>query len=215
MLGLVGEVIELDESLIDAATAIMGCSPGYLALMAEVLVEAGVREGLTEDQTMRMVAQGDERHRRSARAARARRAQASGRLARRDDRGGPGRARGAEDPRDPPGRRRRLARAGAQVSLLLAITRDDVANYVSAVFLVYFILIFIRILLSWIPRMPYYPWLRATVDFIHQVVDPYLNIFRRVIPPIGAGGMGIDISPILAIIVLSIVWRVVVALIAG
>jgi pyrroline-5-carboxylate reductase len=56
LLGLVGEVIELDESLIDAATAIMGCSPGYLALMAEVLVESGVEEGLTEDQTRRMVA---------------------------------------------------------------------------------------------------------------------------------------------------------------
>jgi YggT family protein len=101
------------------------------------------------------------------------------------------------------------------VSFLLAITRDDVAGYVSAIFLVYFILIFIRILLSWVPRMPYYPWLRVTVDFIHQVVDPYLNIFRRVIPPLGAGGMGIDISPILAIIVLAIVSRVVVALIAG
>jgi pyrroline-5-carboxylate reductase len=56
LLGLVGEVIELEEDLIDAATAIMGCSPGYLALMAEILVEAGVKEGLTEDQTMRMVA---------------------------------------------------------------------------------------------------------------------------------------------------------------
>ena len=101
------------------------------------------------------------------------------------------------------------------MTLLVAITRVDVANYVNAVFLVYFILIFIRILLSWIPRMPYYPWLRATVDFIHQVVDPYLNIFRRVIPPLGGGGMAIDISPILAIILLSIVWRVVVALIHG
>ena len=101
------------------------------------------------------------------------------------------------------------------MSPLLAITRDDVANYVSAVFLVYFILIFIRILLSWIPRMPYYPWLRTTVDFVHQVVDPYLNIFRRFLPPLGVGGMGFDLSPILAIIVLSIVWRVVVSLIAG
>ena len=101
------------------------------------------------------------------------------------------------------------------MSPLLAITRVDVANYVSAVFLVYFILIFIRILISWIPRMPYYPWLRASVDFVHQVVDPYLNVFRRVIPPLRAGGMGLDISPILAIIVLSIVWRVVVALIHG
>jgi pyrroline-5-carboxylate reductase len=56
LLGLVGEVIELEEGLIDAATAIMGCSPGYLALIGEVLVEAGVKEGLTEDQTKRMVA---------------------------------------------------------------------------------------------------------------------------------------------------------------
>ena len=56
LLGVVGDVIELEEGLIDAATAIMGCSPGYLALMAEVLVEAGVKEGLTEAETIRMVA---------------------------------------------------------------------------------------------------------------------------------------------------------------
>jgi pyrroline-5-carboxylate reductase len=56
LLSLLGDVIEIDEDLIDAATAIMGCSPGYLALMAEVLVKAGVREGLTEDQALRMVA---------------------------------------------------------------------------------------------------------------------------------------------------------------
>jgi pyrroline-5-carboxylate reductase len=56
MLGLLGEVIELDEGLIDAATALMGCSPGYLALFAEVLVQAGVDEGLSEDQAKRMVA---------------------------------------------------------------------------------------------------------------------------------------------------------------
>ncbi|HEX2359524.1 MAG TPA: pyrroline-5-carboxylate reductase [Solirubrobacterales bacterium] len=56
LLGTIGDVIELDEDLIDAATAIMGCSPGYLALMAEALVEAGVGEGLTADQATRMVA---------------------------------------------------------------------------------------------------------------------------------------------------------------
>ena len=56
LLGLVGEVIELDEALIDAATAIMGCTPGYLALIAEILVELGAKEGLTEDQARRMVA---------------------------------------------------------------------------------------------------------------------------------------------------------------
>ena len=57
LLGLLGEVIEIDEGLIDAATALMGCSPGYLALVAEVLVEAGVEEGLTPDQALTMVAQ--------------------------------------------------------------------------------------------------------------------------------------------------------------
>ena len=56
LLGLVGDVIELDESLIDAATALMGCAPGYLAMVAEILVEAGEDEGLTEDQAKRMVA---------------------------------------------------------------------------------------------------------------------------------------------------------------
>lgn len=56
LLGLVGEVIELDETMIDAATAVMGCTPGYLALIAEILVELGTKEGLTPEQTRRMVA---------------------------------------------------------------------------------------------------------------------------------------------------------------
>jgi pyrroline-5-carboxylate reductase len=56
LLGLLGDVIELDEDLIDAATALMGCTPGYLAMIAETLVEAGQREGLSEDQAKRMVA---------------------------------------------------------------------------------------------------------------------------------------------------------------
>jgi uncharacterized protein YggT (Ycf19 family) len=101
------------------------------------------------------------------------------------------------------------------MTLLLAVTRDDIADYVAALSLVYLILIFIRILLSWIPRMPYYPWLRASVDFVHQVVDPYLNVFRRVIPPLGGGGFAIDLSPILATIVLIIASGVVVSLIRG
>lgn len=56
LLALLGDVIEIEEELIDAATAIMGCSPGYLALLAEILVSEGVKLGLTEDQTSRMVA---------------------------------------------------------------------------------------------------------------------------------------------------------------
>jgi YggT family protein len=94
--------------------------------------------------------------------------------------------------------------------LLLAISRSDIAEYVNALFLVYIIIIFIRILLSWIPRMPYNPALRAVVDFIHQVTDPYLNIFRRFLPPVGGGGFALDLSPILAVIVLLIAQALIV-----
>jgi YggT family protein len=96
---------------------------------------------------------------------------------------------------------------------ILANAREDIASYVNALFLVYIILIFIRVLLSWVPRMPYNPTLRAVVDFIHQVTDPYLNLFRRFLPPIGGRGMALDLSPILGIIVLLIAQGVVVGLI--
>jgi YggT family protein len=97
----------------------------------------------------------------------------------------------------------------------LAITREDVADYVSALFLVYIILILIRVLLSWIPRMPYNPTLRVVLDFITETTDPYLNLFRRIIPPIGGGGFGLDLSPMIGIIVLVILRGIVVGLIAG
>jgi YggT family protein len=99
--------------------------------------------------------------------------------------------------------------------LLFAITRSDVADYVDAIFLVYIILIFVNVLLSWIPRIPYNRVLYALIDFVHQTTNPYLNIFRRFLPPLGGGGFRIDISPILAIIVLFIVQAVVVGLIEG
>lgn len=99
--------------------------------------------------------------------------------------------------------------------LLLAITRYDVADYVSAIFLVYIILIFLNILSSWIPRMPYNRGLRATLDFIKETTDPYLNFFRRFLPPIGGGGFALDLSPILGVIVLFILQAVVVGLIEG
>ena len=94
--------------------------------------------------------------------------------------------------------------------ITLAIDRTDVASYVSALFLVYLILIFARILLSWIPRMPYNPVLSAVVNFIHEVTDPYLNLFRRVLPPVGGGGFALDLSPMIATFILIIVWQIVV-----
>jgi YggT family protein len=101
------------------------------------------------------------------------------------------------------------------MSLPAAITRADIADYVDALFLVYIILIFARVLLSWFPRLPYNPALRAVVEFIHQVTDPYLNLFRRFLPPVGGRGFALDLSPIIAIFVLFILQGVVVGLIEG
>jgi len=97
----------------------------------------------------------------------------------------------------------------------LALGRADVADYVSALFLVYTVLILIRVLISWIPRMPYNPALRRLLDFVTETTDPYLNLFRRLIPPIGGGGMGLDLSPMIGIIVLIVLRGLVVGLIEG
>ena len=87
---------------------------------------------------------------------------------------------------------------------LAAIGREEIANHVDALFLVYMIIIFARILLSWIPRIPYNPILSAVIGFIQDVTDPYLRLFRRIIPPLGGGGFALDLSPIIAIFVLII-----------
>jgi YggT family protein len=97
----------------------------------------------------------------------------------------------------------------------LALTRGDVADYVAALFLVYIILILLNILISWVPRMPYHRWLRATLDFVTETTNPYLNLFRRFIPPLGGGGFALDLSPMIGVIVLLIVRGLVVALIRG
>jgi YggT family protein len=92
-----------------------------------------------------------------------------------------------------------------------AISRVDLANYVEALFLVYLILIFINILMTWIPRIPRSSTLRPLLDFITETTNPYLNIFRRLMNPIGGpGGLAIDLSPIVAVVVLIIAERIIV-----
>jgi YggT family protein len=94
--------------------------------------------------------------------------------------------------------------------LPLALSRGNIATYVSALFIVYTILILLNILISFVPRMPYRPWLRAVLDFITETTDPYLNIFRSFIRPIGGGQLAFDPSPIIALIVLGIAEAIVV-----
>jgi YggT family protein len=97
----------------------------------------------------------------------------------------------------------------------LALSRTDVADYLNTLLLVYLVLIFIRILMSWIPRMPYNRYLAAFLKFVSDVTDPYLNLFRRILPPVRMGGAGLDLSPIVATFVLIIVGQIVVGLVAG
>lgn len=99
--------------------------------------------------------------------------------------------------------------------IVAAVTRGDVANYVSALFEVYIILIFVYILvnlmLSFGLRMPYSRWSDALLNFLRDVSEPYLRLFRRLIPSIGM----FDFTPMIAIVVLYVVRTLVVNAIAG
>lgn len=97
----------------------------------------------------------------------------------------------------------------------LALSRAAVADYVQALFLVYFILIFANIVLSFIPRMPFSLWSQAVINFIRETTDPYLNIFRRIMRPIGGGPISIDLSPMLGLLVLGILNGIIVGAILG
>ena len=63
---------------------------------------------------------------------------------------------------------------------------------------IYLVLLIIRVLLSWFPNVD---WSNPAFSALSQITDPYLNIFRSIIPPLG----GIDFSAILAFIVLQFV----------
>jgi YggT family protein len=101
------------------------------------------------------------------------------------------------------------------MNLWLAVTRDDIADYVNTLTLVYLVLIFVRIIMSWIPRIPYNRWLAGFLKFVTDVTDPYLNLFRRILPPVRLGPGALDLSPIVATFVLLIVSGIVTSLIRG
>jgi len=99
--------------------------------------------------------------------------------------------------------------------LIVAVTRGNIADYVNALFTVYILLIFVYILLnlmfSFGVRLPFAKWSDAVLNFLRDVCEPYLRIFRRFIPPVGM----FDFSPMIAIIVLYFVRTIVVNAIAG
>jgi uncharacterized protein YggT (Ycf19 family) len=98
--------------------------------------------------------------------------------------------------------------------MIEALTRGDVADYVAALITVYLVLILINILLSWVQQfrpLPYNLALRTVTGFVEESTEPYLRVFRSFIPRIGP----LDISPIFAILTLTIGGGIVVNLING
>jgi YggT family protein len=100
-------------------------------------------------------------------------------------------------------------------ALLATINRVDVADYLRTLLTIYIVLIFIRILMSWFTRIPYNRYLDAVLKFVSEVTDPYLNLFRRIIPTVRIGPGALDLSPIVAVLVLSIVGSIIVNLVQG
>ena len=90
----------------------------------------------------------------------------------------------------------------------LADSIDTAKDFVNTLFVVYLVLILAYIITSWIP-LPYNIWLNRVQRFLYDVVEPYLRIFRRFLPQLSLGGLGLDLSPIFAIVVLYVLNAVV------
>ena len=91
---------------------------------------------------------------------------------------------------------------------VLADARSSIAGFVDVFLFVYILLILIYVLLSWF-RLPYNLWLNRIQRFLYDVCEPYVGLFRRVLPPLGF----IDLSPMVAIVVLVLIRSLVVPLI--
>lgn len=92
--------------------------------------------------------------------------------------------------------------------MLLADAVSNAKYFVTVLYYVYLLCIIAYILTSWVP-LPYNVWLNRVQRFLYDVVDPYLRLFRRMLPQLSVAGLGLDLSPIVAILMLTVVYRVV------
>ena len=101
------------------------------------------------------------------------------------------------------------------MTLVLALTRGDVADYVAALFRVYTLIVIAYIVTSLIfafgARPPYNRALNAVLEFLRDVSEPLLRPFRAILPNLGP----LDLSPIVALFALGIVGSIIVSLIRG
>jgi len=92
---------------------------------------------------------------------------------------------------------------------LLADAATKVNTFIDVFLWVYILLIFVYVLTSWV-QLPYSTWVRRITDFLRDVCEPYLRIFRRILPPLGP----LDLSPVVAMLALIALMRVIDALFA-
>ena len=85
---------------------------------------------------------------------------------------------------------------------VFAVDRFDVARFVDTLVLVY-------VIVSFVPRMPYNRFLSAFLKFVDDVVSPYLNLWRKVLPTVRLGPGALDLSPMVGTIFLFIVGSIV------
>ena len=96
----------------------------------------------------------------------------------------------------------------ASLTLPVADVVSSVTTFLRVFTIVYGLTILAYILTSWL-RLPYSPTLNRIQRFLYDVCEPYLRIFRRFLPSFG----GLDLSPMVGLIVLWIVEEIVVQLI--
>ncbi len=98
---------------------------------------------------------------------------------------------------------------------LLATVRTQIADYLTALIDVYSVLliayVITSVLFSLDVRVPYSRWSNAVLSFLRDVSEPYLRVFRRVIPALGP----LDLSPFVGLIVLQLVGQLVINAIHG
>ena len=91
----------------------------------------------------------------------------------------------------------------------------ELADFIAALILVYTICIVGWVVLSLIfslgVRVPYNRFVNGVMDFLRDVSNPYLQLFRRL--PLRVGPL--DLTPMVAIIALQIVGGIIVSLIRG
>lgn len=104
----------------------------------------------------------------------------------------------------------RLMGVPASFTLLTGDAVTSVTNFIYVLTSLYTLVIVLYILSSWM-RLPYSIWLNRIQRFLYDVCEPYLRLFRRILPSFG----GLDFSPMVAIFVLWIVEQLVVQLITN